>query len=110
TTHTVKQRWDGHRTYARRASHHSSAFQRLWDNFGPAAFRQEILEECPTVSAGRERERFFISTFRSTLNMQLTPAVRGCKVTDCDRPHLARGYCSKHYPSLAISEIQRWSR
>jgi group I intron endonuclease len=60
----VGQRWNHHRSFARRGAHPNHLFQSAWDEYGEASFEFEVVEVAAEVSALNEREQAWLDRLR----------------------------------------------
>lgn len=56
--------------------------------------QRRLLPKRPGISVARKRLQ---DQQRNTKRIGRPPETVGCRVSDCNRKHLARGFCSKHY-------------
>jgi group I intron endonuclease len=81
----IAVRWNTHKFDLRGKKHHNAALQEAWDECGPEAFRVEVLEHVPDYANQKERERFHIRHYQTTMPLRLLNVVRPmrhCKVAD----------------------------
>jgi group I intron endonuclease len=71
----IKSRWSGHRRHLRDGTHHNYRLQRLWKEYGQAAFAFSVLECCPPSDLGA-REWYWAKTLGASLNIAPTDPSR----------------------------------
>lgn len=62
----TKKRWYRHKSSLANGIHHCSHLQRAWGKYGPSAFCFECLEVLTSEVGLREREQFWIDTYRAS--------------------------------------------
>ncbi len=111
----IRRRWNGHRTYLAKGTHHSGYLQRSWIKYGAGAFTWELLERVEPARL-TEREQHYIDLYRAAnqrYGFNVCPAAAsnlGRKATRATRARQSKAALGKvktpeHRANLAVAHM-----
>lgn len=110
SSNNIRIRWTRHKHELRKGIHPNPYLQNSFNKYGEGIFVYTIIEETKE-SRLLSREQYWIDKLNACDRLSgynISPKSSGgppkryttCTIESCDRPHLAKGLCNKHYRRL----------